>query len=361
MASPRSEGPAVVIRQHFDPVSSTYTYLLIDPGSGEAVLIDPVLGQHNRDAALIRELGVRLLCTLDTHCHADHVTGAWKMRQAFGCRIGLADVYGASNVDLPLAHGMAVRFGESALEVRATPGHTAGCLSFVSADRRFAFTGDALMVRAVGRTDFQQGNAAQLFESVRTQLFTLPDDCVVYPAHDYEGRTSSTIGEERRHNPRLGGEAKLEDFVGYMENLGLPHPKLLAVAVPANMSCGRTAEDGEPQSPAWGPVLETYAGVPELPPEWLREHRDEVEVVDVRSHAEFDGELGHLEGSRLVPLDALRSRVDELAASGKPIVLVCQSGKRSAMAATILRKAGITRVANLAGGMVRWRRLGFPS
>ncbi len=351
----------MVIRQHFDPVSSTYSYLLIDEGSAEAVLVDPVHGQHARDAALIRELGLRLVCTLDTHCHADHVTGAWRMKQAFGSSIGLAAVYGASNVDLPLEHGMEVRFGDSVLEVRATPGHTAGCLSFVSADRRDVFTGDALLVRAVGRTDFQQGNAAQLFDSVRTQLFTLPDGCVVHPAHDYEGRTSSTIGEERRFNPRLGGEARLEDFVGYMSNLGLPHPKLLAVAVPANMSCGRTADAAEPESPTWGPVLESYAGVPELAPEWLREHRREVEVVDVRSRAEFDGELGHLEAARLVPLDELRGRVEELATGGRPIVLVCQTGKRSAMAATILRKAGVTRVANLAGGMVRWRQLGFPS
>ena len=350
----------MVIRQHFDPVSSTYSYLLIDPASRDAVLIDPVLEQHTRDAALIRELGAHLLYTLETHCHADHVTGAWRMKQAFGSRIGIAAAYQARNVDLPLEHGMVVRFGESALEVRATPGHTVGCLSFLSVDHRFVFTGDALLVRAVGRTDFQQGNAAQLFESVRTQLFTLPGTCVVYPAHDYEGRTSSTIGEERLFNPRLGGEARREDFVGYMENLGLPHPKLLAVAVPANMSCGRDAEASEPPAPGWGPVVETYAGVPEIAPEWLSRHRDEVELVDVRSRTEFEGELGHLEGSKLLPLEELRARVDELGSS-RPIVLICQTGKRSAMAATILRKAGLPRVANLAGGLARWRKLGLPS
>jgi sulfur dioxygenase len=350
----------VLIRQHYDPVSSTYSYLLIDAASRDGVLIDPVLEQHRRDAALIRELGVRLLFTLDTHCHADHVTGAWRMKQAFGSRIGLAVAYGARNVDLPLSHGTVVSFGSEALEVRATPGHTAGCLSFLSADRRFVFTGDALLIRAVGRTDFQQGSAAQLFESVRTQLFSLPDDCVVYPGHDYEGRTSSTIGEERRYNPRLGGEAKQEDFIGYMENLGLPHPRLIAVAVPANMTCGREAAGSEDPPASWGPVVETYAGVPEIAPEWLGRHRDEVELVDVRSRAEFEGELGHLEGAKLVPLDELRSRMDELAAT-RPVVLICQTGKRSAMAATILRKAGLPRVANLAGGMVRWRQLGLPS
>jgi sulfur dioxygenase len=350
---------AVVIRQHFDSVSSTYSYLLIDPCSGDAVVVDSVLEQHVRDAALIRELGVRLLYSLDTHCHADHVTGAWAMKQAFGCRIGLAEVYGARNVDLPLRHGMVVRFGAEALEVRATPGHTEGCLSFVSADHRYVFTGDALLVRAAGRTDFQQGSAARLFESVHGQLFSLPDDCVVYPAHDYEGRTSSTIGEERRHNPRLGGGAKLEDFVGYMDNLGLPHPKLLEVAVPANMSCGQDAPGAEPAPPGWGPVVQNYAGVPEIAPEWLAAHLAEVEIVDVRSRAEFEGELGHVKGSKLVPLDELRSRMDEISSS-RPVVLVCQTGKRSAMAAAILRKAGLSRVANLAGGMVRWRQLGFP-
>lgn len=350
----------MVVRQHFDPVSSTYSYLVMDPASREAVLIDPVLEQHTRDAALIRELGVRLLCTLDTHCHADHVTGAWGMKEAFGSAIGLAAVYGADNVDLPLSHGMVVVFGGEALEVRATPGHTAGCLSFVSADRRYVFTGDALLVRAAGRTDFQQGSASRLFHSIHTQLFTLPGDCVVYPGHDYEGRTSSTIGEERRFNARLGGDATERDFVGFMENLGLPHPKLLDVAVPANMRCGQGVEPAALKPSEWGPVLETYAGVPEIAPEWLRDHRDEVLLVDVRAPDEFNGELGHLEGARLLPLDELRARMGELSAE-KPIVFICQSGKRSAMAAGILRKAGNARVANLAGGMAAWRRLGFPS
>jgi glyoxylase-like metal-dependent hydrolase (beta-lactamase superfamily II) len=142
------------------------------------------------------------------------------MKEALGSRIGLAAVYGARNVDLPLEHGMVVRFGSESLEVRATPGHTEGCLSFVTADHRCVFTGDALLVRAVGRTDFQGGDAARLFDSVHQQLFTLPDACVVYPAHDYEGRTSSTIGEERSYNPRLGGGA----FAGLRRLHGEPGP-----------------------------------------------------------------------------------------------------------------------------------------
>jgi glyoxylase-like metal-dependent hydrolase (beta-lactamase superfamily II)/rhodanese-related sulfurtransferase len=353
-------GCALIFRQLFDQVSNTYSYLLADEGTREAVLVDSVFEQHARDAALIRELGLKLLYTLDTHCHADHVTGAWLMKAALGSKIGLSPVYGATNVDFPLAPGDTVRFGAQSLEVRATPGHTDGCLSFVTADRKMVFTGDALLVRGAGRTDFQQGDAHRLFRSIREQLFTLSDDCVVYPGHDYDGRTSSTIGEERLHNPRIGGDAREEDFVGYMTNLGLPHPKQLAVAVPANMRGGQPEDGKAPPAPAWGPVVTTYAGLKEIGPEWVASHRDEVHVLDVRSAAEFDGELGHLEGAQLIPLDELRARAAEVKAD-KPVVVVCQTGKRSGMGTVILGKAGHTRIANLAGGMVRWRDLGLPS
>jgi glyoxylase-like metal-dependent hydrolase (beta-lactamase superfamily II) len=232
----------MIFRQLFDQVSSTYTYLLADEHTHEAVMIDTVFEQHARDAALVRELGLKLLCVLDTHCHADHVTGAWLMKAELGARIGLSPTYGADNVDLPLRHGDLVRFGGNALEVRATPGHTDGCLSFVTADHAMVFTGDALLVRGAGRTDFQQGDARRLFQSIRDQLFTLPDECIVYPGHDYDGRTSSTIGEEKRFNPRIGGGAREEDFVGYMRNLGLAHPKQIDIAVPANMRSGEPAD-----------------------------------------------------------------------------------------------------------------------
>ena len=351
----------MIFRQLFDQTSCTYTYLLADERTREAVLIDPVFEQHARDAALIRELGLRLLCTLDTHCHADHVTGAWRMKKALGCRIGLSPVYGAANVDLPLVPGERVAFGDQALEIRATPGHTDGCLSFVTADHGMAFTGDALLVRGAGRTDFQHGDPRRLFRSIREQLFTLPHDCVVYPGHDYEGRTSTTIGEERLHNPRIGGGAREEDFVGYMSNLGLPHPKQLAIALPANMRAGQPenggAEDGDT---SWGPVVTTYAGLREVPPDWVASRLRDVRVLDVRSTAEFEGELGHIDGAQLIPLVELRARVSEVPAD-KPVVVVCQTGRRSGLGAAILGKAGLPRVANLAGGMVRWRDLGLPT
>jgi len=348
----------MLFRQLFDQSSSTYSYLLADTRTREAVLVDCVFEQHARDAALVRELELKLLCTIDTHCHADHVTGAWLMRTAFGSKIALARSYGARNVDVPLAHGEFVRFGDYGLEVRATPGHTDGCLSLVANGGRAVFTGDALLVRGAGRTDFQQGDAARLFRSIREQLFSLPDPCRVYPAHDYEGRTASTIGEERRHNPRIGGAVREEDFVGYMRNLGLPHPKQLAVAVPANMRCGEPEDGRSPAGPDWGPVVTTYAGVSEIAPEWVAEHRGAVTVLDVRSPAELDGELGRLEGATSIPLDELRARVGEVNAD-KPVVVVCQTGKRSGLATAILKKAGVSRVANVAGGLVRWRELGL--
>jgi sulfur dioxygenase len=349
----------MLFRQLFDQVSSTYSYLLADEHTREAVLIDSVFEQHARDAALIRELELKLLYVLDTHCHADHVTGAWLMK-ALGGRIGLAREYGADNVDLALAHGDVLRFGAHALQVRATPGHTRSCLSFVLEDHSMVFSGDALLVRGAGRTDFQHGDAHRLFRSIREQLFSLPDACVVYPAHDYDGRTSSTIGEERAHNPRIGGGAREEDFVGYMTNLGLPHPKQLEIALPANMRSGKPEGEPAPSTPSWGPVITTYAGLPEISPEWVAYHRQDVQVLDVRSAPELDGELGQLTGARLIPIDELRARVAELDAD-KPVVVVCQTGRRSGLATVILRKAGLERVATVAGGMVRWRELGLPS
>jgi glyoxylase-like metal-dependent hydrolase (beta-lactamase superfamily II)/rhodanese-related sulfurtransferase len=349
-----------MIRQLFDPVSSTYTYLLADDRTRDAVLIDSVYEQHARDAALIRELGLRVRYTLDTHCHADHVTGAWLMREELGSEIGLSPAYGAQNIDQPLVPGSVVRFGAETLEIRATPGHTDSCLSFLSGDRKMVFTGDALLVRGAGRTDFQGGSPHKLFRSIREQLFTLPDDCVVYPAHDYDGRMSSTIGEERLYNARIGGGAREEDFVGYMNNLNLPHPKQIAVAVPGNLRAGQPEDGQTPPRTNWGPVVTTYAGLPEISPEWVAQHRQELHVLDIRDASELGGELGQLESAQLIPLDELRAHVADLSPD-KPVVVVCQTGKRSRLGAAILAKAGFIRVASLAGGMMKWRELGLPS
>ena len=350
----------VLLRQLFDARSSTYTYLLADEATREGVLIDTVFEQHTRDAALVRELGIKVLFTLETHVHADHVTGAWLCRQELGSKIAVSKRAGVSGADVLLDHGDEVRFGAHVLHVRATPGHTDGCTSFVLDDGVMVFTGDALLIRGAGRTDFQQGDAAELYGSITRELFALPDTCLVYPGHDYSGRTVTTVGEEKAWNPRVGGAANERDFVGYMENLGLPHPKLMDIAVPANLRCGEPEVTELPSRPTWGPVTISYAGIPEIDPAWVAEHIDEVTLLDVREPDEVSGPDGRIGGAVHVPLGALRDRAGEVP-KGRPVVTLCRSGRRSAQATAILRAAGVTDCANLVGGMLRWNVLGLPT
>lgn len=350
----------LIFRQLFDQTSSTYTYLLADPESREAVLIDPVFEQHWRDLALIEELKLNLLATLDTHCHADHVTGAWLMQQATGAKIGISGRYGdmVKGANLLLDQGDRVAFGDRYLEVRATPGHTDGCITYVLDDQSMAFTGDCLLIRGAGRCDFQQGNASTMYRSIKEQIFTLPDDCILYPAHDYNGRTASTVGEEKEFNPRIGGQASERDFVGFMENLGLPHPKKIDIAIPANCRSGEPEEEMPPLD-SWGPVRQTYAGLREIDPQWVAEHLDRVHVLDVRDAAELNGDADHIPRSQLIPLNELQDHLDEIPRQ-KPIVAVCRSGRRSGQATVILQKHGIKEVANLRGGMIAWQEAGLP-
>ncbi len=349
----------MIFRQLFDPQSSTYTYLLADAATREAVMIDPVFEQARRDAALVEELGLKLAWTIETHVHADHVTAAWLHRQRLGAKIALSARSGAEGADRYLDAGERIAFGRRWLEARATPGHTAGCTTYVLEDQSMAFTGDALLIRGCGRTDFQQGDARTLFRSVRGQVFPLPDACLVYPAHDYRGLTVSSVGEEKRYNPRLGDGIGEGDFVGYMTNLGLPHPRRIDVAVPANLRCGRPenavpADEGQD----WAPLSYTFAGIWEVQPSWLEENLDRVQVVDVREPDEYTGVLGRIPGAKLVPLGTLTARASELSRD-RPVVAVCRSGARSAQATVLLRKEGLTKVANLAGGMLRWRAQHF--
>jgi len=351
----------LIFRQLYDAASSTYTYLLGCPQTKQAVLVDTVFEQHLRDRALVDELWLALVAVLDTHCHADHVTGAWLMQQATGCRIGISARYGDAlqGADLRLDHGDRVTFGRRHLDVRATPGHTEGCLTYVDDSQRLAFTGDCLLIRGAGRCDFQQGHAGTLYRSITQQIFSLPEDCLVFPGHDYNGRTMSCVGEERRHNPRIGGQADERDFVGFMENLHLPHPKQIALALPANMRSGRPADGQAPRLADWGPVRQTYAGLIEIEPDWVSEHLPDVLLLDVRQHGEVDERLGRIASARLLPLDELQQRLPELPRD-RPIVTVCHAGMRSGQATVLLKQGGFARVANMRGGMLLWNQLGLP-
>jgi glyoxylase-like metal-dependent hydrolase (beta-lactamase superfamily II) len=229
----------VIFRQLFDRPSSTYTYVLGDEATGEAALVDSVIENVDRDLLLIQELGLRLTVVLDTHVHADHVTGAGLLRERTGARTHFSALGGPSCADVLVEDGADIAFGKLALHALATPGHTDTCMSYVIGER--VFTGDALLIRGCGRTDFQQGDAATLWRSVHEKLFTLPDTTYVYPAHDYRGHSCSTIAEEKAWNPRLGPAMTVAAFVDLMANLHLPPPARIAEAVPANQACGRVA------------------------------------------------------------------------------------------------------------------------
>lgn len=235
----RQEG--IIFRQLFDTSgSSTYTYLLGCPITKEAVLIDPVKEMVERDLAVVEGLGLTLKYAINTHCHADHITGSGDLKKKLPELKSVISKASGARADMHIEHGDIISFGAQGnpinLEVRATPGHTDGCVSYVCDN--MVFTGDALLIRGCGRTDFQQGSSDKLFDSVRNQLFVLPDETLVYPAHDYKGRTMSTIGEEKALNPRLGMAKSKEEFVEIMTNLKLDYPKRIDEALPANLKCG---------------------------------------------------------------------------------------------------------------------------
>lgn len=226
---------AMIFRQLFDQDSSTYSYLLADEHSRQALIIDSVETRVERDIGLIDELDLNLVYCLETHIHADHITGAGKLRQGTGCKVAASRHAATDCHDIKLGENDIVTIGNISLHVLETPGHTNTCLSFHCNDR--VFTGDTLLIRGCGRTDFQSGDAGQLYDSITGKLFTLPDDTLVYPAHDYQGMTVSTIGEEKRHNPRL--LLGREGFIRHMQELDLPYPHMMDVAVPGNLTCGQ--------------------------------------------------------------------------------------------------------------------------
>jgi glyoxylase-like metal-dependent hydrolase (beta-lactamase superfamily II)/rhodanese-related sulfurtransferase len=348
-----------VIKQLFDQTSATFSYLLADVKSRQALFIDTVYEQHERDLSLVRELELKLLACLETHCHADHVTGAWLLKHTTGCQIMASEHSGIELLDRKLAGCNRVEFGIHALIVIETPGHTDGCISFLLDDESMVFTGDSLLIRGCGRTDFQQGSAQKLFHSIKDKLFALPNECIVYPAHDYSGRTSSSIGEEKSFNPRIGGHANENDFVGYLDNMQLPHPRKLEIAIPANIKAGRPEENQLPKQPDWAPVVTTYGGVLEISPQWVASHMNDVHILDVRTTVETEEENTLIAGAQMIPIDKLRERINEIPQK-IPIMTICRSGKRSALAFKILREAGYQKVANVNGGLLRWYEEGLP-
>jgi glyoxylase-like metal-dependent hydrolase (beta-lactamase superfamily II)/rhodanese-related sulfurtransferase len=352
----------MLFRQLFDQDSSTYTYLLADEASRAAVLIDPVIEQFARDRTLVEELQLTLRYVLDTHVHADHVTSSGLLRDHFGAKTVMSERAGVVCCDVQVKHGDRVRFGQHELEVRETPGHTSGCLSYVCHDARLIFTGDALLIRGCGRTDFQEGDAATLYRSVHEQILSLPVSFTVYPAHDYKGRTASSVEEELRLNPRLGQNKSEAEFVKLMSELKLPYPRKLDTALPANSRCGVLS----PQTSAaanldleWAPIELSSVGVPEVTTDYLKAPPSELRVVDVREQDEYRGELGHIPGSMLVPLSTVGVAAREWSRE-RPVVLICRSGGRSGKAALQLAEAGFSRVASLRGGMTSWNAQGLP-
>jgi glyoxylase-like metal-dependent hydrolase (beta-lactamase superfamily II) len=227
----------MLFKQFFEPDTSTFTYLLACEKTKQAVLIDTVESQVPVYLKELEAQGLKLVYTLETHVHADHVTGADALRQKLGSKSVVHRDAGAMCGDLLVTDGVHIIVGTIDLEVRYTPGHTNGCISFFAGDR--IFTGDSLLIGGCGRTDFQQGNSGQLFDSIQNQIFSLPDEVIVYPGHDYNGNTQSTVGEERKNNKRLGGGKSREDFIQIMSELKLAYPKYIDVALPANQACGR--------------------------------------------------------------------------------------------------------------------------
>lgn len=336
----------LVFQQLFDSQTFTYTYLLADRATRDAVLIDTVMETVDRDLKLITELGLNLIYVLDTHIHADHVTGAGEIRKRTGAKTAVPKAASVPCADLNLSDGDELQFGAFKIKVFETPGHTDASISFYC--EGMVFTGDVLLIRGTGRTDFQSGSAEDLFESVHGKLFTLPPETKVYPAHDYKGFTSSTIEMEIRHNPRVGSGKTKDQFIQIMKVLKLDLPKKIKESLPANMACGKVNN------------VENINSFKTLTPKELSAQLDKVLVVDVRGPDEYDGELGHIKNSHQITLgDSLKQFLQGYSRS-EEIVFVCKSGRRSKEAANLGIKLGFQKISHLGSGMLGWNECKLP-
>ena len=342
----------MIFRQLFDQVSSTYSYLLASRSGGEALIIDPVLEKVDRYLHLIKELDLKLVKAADTHLHADHITGLGALRDHTHCITVMGEQTKADVVSMRLADGDKLTIDGLSLDAIYTPGHTDDSYSFVLPDR--VFTGDTLLIRGTGRTDFQNGDARQQYDSIFNRLLKLPDAMLVYPAHDYKGDTVSTIGEEKAYNPRLQVKS-VQEYVELMGNLKLPNPKMMDVAVPANMHVGLHQEELDKQ----GLSLTARAAIDSI-------GRPDILLVDLRESGER-AKHGMLAGALHAPYPAIEENLkpggvlrEVAAASGRRIVFFCAFGERSAMAVAAAREAGLVNTAHIAGGMDAWKKAGGP-
>lgn len=337
--------------QLFEPESSTYTYIIADKKSKEAAIIDPVISTVDRDLKLISELDLRLMYVLDTHVHADHITAAGEIRQRTNAKTAVSQSAGVQCIDIPLEDGQELTLGDKKVTVIATPGHTNTCMSYYFDG--MVFTGDALLIRGTGRTDFQQGSAEKLYESVHEKLFKLPDDTKVYPGHDYRGQTVSTIELEKKFNPRLGGGKTKDEFKKIMSELKLENPKKIHEALPANMACGQIKSNKvmHPQ---------VVDGIPEVTCEEVFNKLGKVRLIDVRRPDEYNNELGHIKGTELITLGPDLTQFLEKGDRSQEIVFVCRSGGRSGQATAESIRLGYNATINMVGGMIRWNEIKQP-
>lgn len=342
----------MIFRQLFDQTSSTYSYLLASRRGGEALIIDPVLERVERYLQLIRELDLKLVKAIDTHLHADHITGLGALRDKTHCITVMGEQTKADVVSMRLADGDKLTIEGLELDILYTPGHTDDSYSFVMPDR--VFTGDTLLIRGTGRTDFQNGDPRAQFESIFGRLLRLPEATLVFPAHDYKGDTVSTIGEEKAFNPRLQVKS-VEQYVELMNNLKLGNPKMMDVAVPANMKVGLHQE--EIARRGWAQSAQQVMDLVGNP---------DVVLIDLRERSERERH-GVIPGSLHVPYPSLPENicaggmVHELAkTTGKRLVFYCAFGERSAMAVQAAQDAKLSSACHLQGGMAAWKAAGGP-
>jgi sulfur dioxygenase len=342
----------MIFRQLFDSTSGTYTYILASRQGGEALIIDPVLEKVDRYLQLVRELDLKLVKAVDTHLHADHITGLGALRDRTHCITVMGEHTHADVVSMRVAEGDRIAIEGVRLDVIYTPGHTDDSYSFLLADR--VFTGDTLLIRGTGRTDFQNGDPRAQYDSIFNKLLKLPDATMVFPAHDYKGDTVSTIGEEKQFNPRLKVKS-MDEYAALMNSLNLPNPKMMDVAVPANMRVGlhqdEVARRGWALSAADAIALEGSS---------------DIAIVDLREDSERERH-GIIPGSLHAPYSMLPAHVaaggmlHQLAAdSGRRIVFYCAFGERSAMAVQAAQDAGLKTACHITGGIDAWKKANGP-